>query len=146
DEHASYSGPIPRTVKFVDGGMLSNFPINVFHRTDGQLPSRPTFGVRLSTYRDDYAEVKNLMSFSGAMISTMRQIHDYDFLMRNPDYKQLICRIDADKDFNWLDFEMPESDRVKLFLKGAIKAIEFLECFNWSEYKETRAVNAKVLV
>lgn len=145
DEHASYTGPIPPVVKFVDGGMLSNFPINVFHRTDGLPPTRPTFGVRLSTYRDDFVDVKNLMSFSGAMISTMRQIHDYDFLMRNPDYRTLICRIDADKDFNWLDFEMPQDDRIKLFLQGAKKAIEFLECFDWEKYKETRATAGKPL-
>ena len=145
DDHASYTGPIPPAVKFVDGGMLSNFPINVFHRTDGQLPTRPTFGVRLSTYRDDFTQVKNLMSFSGAMISTMRQIHDYDFLMRNPDYFALICRIDADKDFNWLDFEMPEHERIKLFVHGARKAIDFLENFNWAKYKETRSASAKVL-
>lgn len=146
DEHASYNGPIPPTVKFVDGGMLSNFPINVFHRTDGQLPTRPTFGVRLSTYRDNFATIKNLMGFSGAMISTMRQIHDYDFLMRNPDYKHLICRIDADKDFNWLDFEMAETDRIKLFVQGARKAVEFLECFDWLKYKETRSAREKALV
>jgi NTE family protein len=85
------------------------------------------------------------MSFSGAMISTMRQIHDYDFLMRNPDYRTLICRIDADKDFNWLDFEMPQDDRVKLFLQGAKKAIEFLECFDWEKYKETRAAATRPL-
>jgi len=143
DDHASYTGPIPPAVKFVDGGMLSNFPINVFHRTDGQPPTRPTFGVRLSTYRDNFVDVKNLMSFSGAMISTMRQIHDYDFLMRNPDYRALICRIDADKDFNWLDFEMPQQDRIKLFIQGALKAIEFLECFDWEKYKETRASGIK---
>lgn len=145
DDHASYTGPIPPRVKFVDGGMLSNFPINVFHRTDGLPPTRPTFGVRLSTYRDNFVNVKNLMSFSGAMISTMRQIHDYDFLMRNPDYRSLICRIDADKDFNWLDFEMPQRDRIKLFLHGALKATEFLECFDWEKYKETRASGAKVI-
>ncbi len=145
DDHASYTGPIPPRVKFVDGGMLSNFPINVFHRTDGLPPTRPTFGVRLSTYRDNFVNVKNLMSFSGAMISTMRQIHDYDFLMRNPDYRSLICRIDADKDFNWLDFEMPQRDRIKLFLHGAVKATEFLECFDWEKYKETRASGAKVI-
>lgn len=138
DEHASYNGPIPPLVKFVDGGLLSNFPINVFHRVDGKLPTRPTFGVRLSTYRDNYAEAKNPMGFSGAMISTMRQIHDYDFLMRNPDYCLLICRIDADKDFNWLDFEMKQPDQIKLFIKGAEKAIEFLECFKWDEYKKLR--------
>ena len=146
DDHASYTGPIPDKVKFVDGGMLSNFPINVFHRTDGKTPTRPTFGVRLSTYRDNFVDVKNLMSFSGAMISTMRQIHDYDFLMRNPDYRMLICRIDADQDFNWLDFEMPQQERVKLFLKGAQKAIEFLECFKWEEYKTTRMAPLKPMV
>lgn len=85
------------------------------------------------------------MSFSGAMISTMRQIHDYDFLMRNPDYRSLICRIDADKDFNWLDFEMPQENRIKLFLHGALKATEFLECFDWEKYKETRAAGANVM-
>jgi NTE family protein len=145
DDHASYTGPTPPAIKFVDGGMLSNFPINVFHRTDGKMPSRPTFGVRLSTYRDNFADVKNLMSFSGAMISTMRQIHDYDFLMRNPEYRLLICRIDADKDFNWLDFEMPLAEQIKLFIQGAQKAMEFLECFDWEKYKETRMEAAKVL-
>lgn len=145
DDHASYTGPIPPAIKFVDGGMLSNFPINVFHRTDGKVPSRPTFGVRLSTYRDNFADVKNLMSFSGAMISTMRQIHDYDFLMRNPEYRLLICRIDADKDFNWLDFEMPLPEQIKLFIQGAQKAMQFLECFDWEKYKDTRMEAAKVL-
>ena len=145
DDHASYTGPTPPAIKFVDGGMLSNFPINVFHRTDGKTPTRPTFGVRLSTFRDNYADAKNLMSFSGAMISTMRQIHDYDFLMRNPEYRLLICRIDADKDFNWLDFEMKQPEQIKLFIQGAAKAVEFLECFDWEKYKETRLESAKVI-
>lgn len=34
-EYARYNGPVPSKVKFVDGGMLSNIPINVFHRKDG---------------------------------------------------------------------------------------------------------------
>ena len=32
----------------VDGGMLSNFPIEVFDRTDGKPPRWPTFGIKLS--------------------------------------------------------------------------------------------------
>ncbi|HRJ31071.1 MAG TPA: patatin-like phospholipase family protein [Cyclobacteriaceae bacterium] len=139
DEYARYTGPIPPSVKFVDGGMLSNFPINVFHRTDGKLPTRPTFGVRLSAYRDNYSKVNNLFSFSGAMISTMRQIHDYDFLMKNPEYRKLICRIDADQEFNWLNFEMSENEKVNLFVLGAQKAIKFLEDFDWEDYKKVRA-------
>lgn len=137
DEYASYGGEIPETVKFVDGGMLSNFPINTFHISTG-IPSRPTFGVRLSTYREDYSRAENLGGFAGAMISTMRQIHDYDFLLKNPDYKKLICRIDADEKFNWLNFGMSDEQQQELFLLGAKKGIEFLDGFNWEEYKKIR--------
>lgn len=139
DEYARYSGPVPAKATFVDGGMLSNFPINVFHREDGGVPRMPTFGARLSAYRDGYSGTDNLLGMSGAMINTMRQIHDYDFLLKNPDYRKLICRIDADQQFNWLDFNMTSEDQVKLFNLGAQKAIAFLEGFDWKAYKEIRA-------
>lgn len=138
DKHAKYSGKIPSLVRFVDGGMLSNFPINVFHRKDSKIPRLPTFGVRLSTYREDFSKTDSIFGMSGAMISTMRQIHDYDFLLQHPDYSRLICRIDADKEFNWLNFNMSRKEQISLFTLGARKALEFLEKFNWEEYKEIR--------
>ena len=137
EKYASYSGAIPESVKFVDGGMLSNFPINTFHVENGK-PSRPTFGVRLSTYRKNYSQADKLFGFSGAMVSTMRQIHDYDFLLKNPDYRNLICRIDADEKFNWLNFGMSEERQQELFLLGAKKGLEFLQDFDWEEYKKIR--------
>jgi len=45
---------------------------------------------------------------------------------------------DADEQFNWLDFNMTAEDQVKLFNLGAQKAIEFLEEFDWQEYKSIR--------
>ncbi len=36
------------TVTWVDGGLLSSFPITVFDRTDGKQPRWPTWGVKLS--------------------------------------------------------------------------------------------------
>lgn len=138
ETYVSYSGPVPDSVKFVDGGMLSNFPINTFHVSNGQ-PSRPTFGVRLSTYRESYSNTDRTFRYMGAMISTMRQIHDYDFILKNPDYEKLICRIDADEEYNWLNFGMSEKRQQELFLLGAKKALEFLKKFNWEEYKEIRA-------
>jgi len=127
--------------------MLSNFPINAFHLASGQ-PKKPTFGARLSTWREQYADTGNLFGFSGAMISTMRQLHDYDFLLRHPDYKQLICSIDADakKDidgqsmFFWLDFNMPQDKQLALFQLGARRAIDFLEGFSWEKYKASRKI------
>lgn len=35
-------------VTWVDGGLLSNFPITVFDRTDGREPRWPTWGIKLS--------------------------------------------------------------------------------------------------
>lgn len=141
-KHCKYYGPVPNEASFVDGGLLSNFPINVFHRKDGGVPRKPTFGVRLSTYRKDFSEIKGIKSMMGSMISSMRQIYDYDFLRRNPDYSRLICHIDADKEFNWLDFELPKEEQVDMFILGAEKALEFLKEFDWEEYKGVRKKTA----
>jgi len=143
---ASYSGEIPKKARFVDGGMLSNFPINVFHRKDGGVPRMPTFGVRLSTYRETFNKTDNIMGMSGAMISTMRQIFDYDFLLKNPDYNQLICKINADSSFNWLNFDMTPEKQQELFALGATKAAEFLNTFDWEHYKKTRGILAKAVI
>lgn len=144
-KHTGYRGVIPATARFVDGGMLSNFPINAFHVGSG-VPKKPTFGARLSTWRDETGKTDSLGGMVGAMISTMRQLHDYDFLLQNPDYSQLICSIDADAkrdangeiEFNWLDFNMPKAKQIDLFALGASKAVEFLECFDWENYKKIR--------
>lgn len=137
EEMVSYEGEIPPKVVFVDGGMLSNFPINVFHNSK-VVPRLPTFGVRLSSYRNEYNKTNNFLQFAGAMIGTMRHIYDFDFFLTHPDYKHIICSIDADSKYNWLDFNMPDDKKKSLFLLGATKAIEFLEKFNWEEYKEIR--------
>ncbi|KWX04015.1 hypothetical protein C3Y87_10440 [Carbonactinospora thermoautotrophica] len=41
----------------VDGGVLSNYPIAVFDRTDGKPPRWPTFGIRLSARDGEQARV-----------------------------------------------------------------------------------------
>jgi NTE family protein len=137
EELASYEGQIPPKVAFVDGGMLSNFPINVFHNSK-VVPRLPTFGVRLSSYRNEYNKTGNFLQFAGAMINTMRHIYDFDFFLRHPDYKNIICSIDADSQYNWLDFSMKDDKKKSLFLLGATKAIEFLEKFDWEGYKAIR--------
>ena len=88
-ENANFHGPIPKKVKFVDGGMISNFPINVFHSKSKSVPRKPTFGVKLSTYRDSCSDVDDLGGFVGSMISTMRHDSDNEFLIDNPDFKNL---------------------------------------------------------
>jgi NTE family protein len=47
------------------------------------------------------------------------------------------------KGFNWLDFNMSDSDKLRLFLEGANCAANFLSSFNWGEYKKLRAFTAQ---
>ena len=132
-----YRGEIPKKVAFVDGGLLSNFPINVFHNAK-RVPRLPTFGVRLSSFRNESNKTENFFQFAGAMIGTMRHIYDFDFFLQNPDYQHIIGSIDADSQYNWLDFNMEDEKKLSLFLLGASRAIDFLEGFNWEEYKKIR--------
>src|SRR5207342_3961148 len=64
----------------VDGGMLSNFPIEVFDRTDGKPPRWPTFGIKLSAKPDaaqrQKYDVHGTFSLARAMIGTMTSFHD----------------------------------------------------------------------
>ena len=143
-DSANFHGPIPKKVKFVDGGMISNFPINVFHSKPGNTPRKPTFGVKLSSYREECADVNDLGGLMGSMINTMRHDSDNEFLIHNPDFKKLICFIDADKDFNWLNFKMSDEKKKKLFLLGAEKAINFITSFNWADYKNVRSKQVNI--
>ena len=43
------------SVTWVDGGLLSNFPVEVFDRSDGQPQRWPTIGIKLSALRHDSA-------------------------------------------------------------------------------------------
>jgi len=44
----------------VDGGLLSNYPITIFDRTDGAQPRWPTIGVRLTSRVGDHPPVKSV--------------------------------------------------------------------------------------
>jgi NTE family protein len=133
-----YRGVIPETAKFVDGGLLSNFPINVFHGSGSGDIRKPTFGVKLSEYRNKYSSNKNILSLIGSLVNAMRHDGDIEFLQDHPDYRYLICFMDADAHFNWLNFNMSLNKQKELFLHGATYAIDFLEKFSWVDYKQLR--------
>ncbi len=68
------------TCWLVDGGILSNFPVDVFDRTDGRAPRWPTIGIKLSARPSPRHDVVNLvhgvLSMTRAMVMTMMNFHD----------------------------------------------------------------------
>ncbi|MBN2174840.1 MAG: patatin-like phospholipase family protein [Bacteroidales bacterium] len=133
---AGFIGNVPSEVKFVDGGIMSNFPIDVFHKKNS-IPRLPTFGVRLGIDRNKANTVDNPLNLFGAMFNSLRHLHDYDFILRNPDYKLLIQKIDIGE-HDWLNFAISDDAKKDLFVRGARAAAEFLRKFDWIQYKQVR--------
>lgn len=132
---ADFTGKIPREILFADGGLMSNFPIDLFHG-DNQIPNRPTFGVKLGIDRNSAHEPNGIISFTAQLLDGIRNLRDFEFLRNNPEYKDLVEYIQVDG-FDWLDFSISEEQKVALFKRGAEAAARFLRRFNWRKYKDT---------
>lgn len=134
-------GGVPKDAMFVDGGIMSNFPIDLFHNYS-RVPVAPTFGVKLQ-YDDRRRQIDSPLGLLGAIFNSARHCLDYDFIRRNPDYNHLVCWIPC-QGYNWLDFDMSEDHKRGLFREGAEQAIQFLTKFNWEEYKKLRKTMVEI--
>ncbi len=137
-KHAKFYGDPPEKAFFVDGGVLSNFPIDVFHNRN-RVPRLPTFGVKLGDDRDKVSNVKSLMKFLMSIFNSARHVLDYQFLLKNDDYEHLISKIDIGE-HNWLNFSIKDEDKLDLFIRGAKTADVFLRKFDWKKYKGIREI------
>ncbi|WNG41177.1 hypothetical protein F0U61_51340 [Archangium violaceum] len=147
----------------VDGGIMSNFPISEFHRAG--VPNSPTFGVKLGLEKRrmraltgeletpagcerpglrrflkhliNKYRLRPLGQFGLALFNSARQTLDNDFIYDNPDYRFLVKEIDTGK-HHWLDFDLSPADQVDLFLRGLEAGAQFLQSFNWEDYRKVR--------
>jgi NTE family protein len=131
----------PSTARFVDGGMLSNFPINIFYNPKVITPRLPSFGIDLDDSKPD-DEDKNatgwsLTGYFGRMFNTIRFYYDKDFLLKNKVYEKGIGKIPL-SDYNWLNFFITDQDKIDMFVLGVKTATKFLLEFDWGTYKDDR--------
>jgi len=131
----------PSTARFVDGGILSNFPINIFYNPKVLVPRLPSFGIDLDDKKPDN-ESKNpgnwtILGYFGRMFNTIRFYYDKDFLLKNSMYEKGIGKVPL-ADYNWLNFFLTDQNKVNMFVIGAKAATEFLKDFNWEAYKAAR--------
>ena len=132
---------IPNKGVFVDGGTLSNFPINIFHDPDIKIPRLPTIGIRLQEEEPKpITDIENIGDYMSKIINTMRNHLDKDFLKKHNFYeKRCIADIETWKTkANWLDFNMSVENKAALFLKGVESGLTYLEKFDWEIYKKER--------
>jgi NTE family protein len=126
---------LPQNVMFMDGGIMSNFPINVFHEPY-QVPTAPTFGAKIGIDQS-HRDVTRPAQLLGAVFDAAHHTLDEDFIEHNPDYRLLVKEINTGN-HHWLNFSMEDGEKVDLFARGAEAAAEFLCGFEWEQYKKVR--------
>jgi NTE family protein len=123
----------------VDGGMLSNYPIEVFDRTDGQPPRWPTFGIKLSAKPDaaqrEKYDVHGTLSLAKAMVGTMTSFHDQIHI----DDPAALARTMFVDTFGVraTDFDIDATMQDTLFKSGRKTANKFLAGWDFDEYVKT---------
>jgi len=128
---------------FIDGGSISNFPIDIFHATDIFYPRMPLFGVQLTSDSDLLSEkgktseeiLKSPISFAGNIISTLKGFNDKTFLTKHTFYHLFSIQTVNCGTSNWLNFFMKREEKEDLFNRGFCAALDFLNRFDWEKYK-----------
>jgi NTE family protein len=141
-----------REIAFIDGGILSNFPIDAFSKiaapessTPADVQGRPrsmrsisTIGVTLTSAGRIKTSVprrgpRALAHYAGTVIDGMRHMRDREAtalaanIDLSNDYSNLrIAAVDVG-DHNWLNFQLKDQDRSDLYLCGVRGARLFLE-------------------
>lgn len=123
----------------VDGGMLSNFPVDVFDRTDGKPPRWPTFGVKLSARpaasQGAKFDIRGTFGLARAMVGTMTGYHD-QMHIDDPSVLARTIFVDTEK-VRATDFDIDRPTQDRLFEHGRKGARTFLAGWDFERYVAT---------
>src|ERR1700758_1969243 len=130
------------TSTLVDGGVLSNFPIDTFDRPDGKPPRWPTFGITVLPRPTEglgavMPVLKPLRLFEQtalleSLLPTMLAGHDQTHLNHPWVYSRSIAV--ESTNVGVLDFDIPRGRLEELYDKGYEAAREFLSTWDWAVY------------
>ena len=154
-----YKGELPKEVFLVDGGIMSNFPIDVFdeiEESEERISQKgndiktykhtTTIGVKLGVDRLKPKKTNTLFSLIGQCFDNARTVRDLESINKNAEVSdESIAYINTD-DFNWLDFQMKDEKLKQLFRVGAESAAQFIKNFNYSNYKKSIEGKASKIV
>jgi NTE family protein len=130
------------TSTLVDGGVLSNFPIDTFDRPDGKPPRWPTFGITVLPRPTEglgavMPVLKPLRLFEQtalleSLLTTMLAGHDQTHLSHPWVYSRSIAV--ESTNVGVLDFDIPRGRLEELYDNGYEAAQEFLSTWDWAAY------------
>ena len=130
------------TSTLVDGGVLSNFPIDSLDRHDGRKPRFPSFGVtvlpNLPHGNDKLIPALAPLRLLGppnlleSVVTTMLVGRDQAYL-NQPWVSARTIRVDS-TDIGFLDFDISANEIDALYMKGYAATERFLAGWDWDAY------------
>jgi NTE family protein len=128
------------TSVLVDGGMLSNFPVDIFDTPAGHTPRWPTFGIKLSSRPGAIgesfpADVDGPVSLAKAMLGTLTSFRDA-MHVDDPSVQARTIFVDT-AGVRSTDFDLDDATRQLLYDSGRHAATEFLATWDFEQYKAT---------
>jgi len=133
-EPVTLSGPHGAST-LVDGGLVSNYPISMFDRTDGQVPRWPTIGIRLGTFDEDPPDVEPVrgpVSLGAALVQTAIEGCQAEHVLEPCNVSRSVA---ADTSFvSTIDFDIDDAQRERLIASGRSAAETFLATWDFPEW------------
>jgi NTE family protein len=130
-----------QTCYVVDGGLLSNFPVEIFDTPFGTPPDWPTFGFALVSPTADPRDaavrvehdVRGPLTMLWAMFNTAMEAHDA-YVMEMPDVSSRTIKIDP-LGISPINFELTDAQKEALYQSGRAGAEAFLKAWDFEDYK-----------
>ena len=120
-----------------DGGMLSNYPIDIFDRASGAR--WPTLGVKLSARQQvgtaAWKASANALQLATSLVSTMTDARD-QLHVDDPYYASRTIFVDT-TGFASTNFHLTTTDKLTLFANGHNAAAQFLTTWDYEQWLAT---------
>lgn len=120
-----------------DGGLLSNFPVDVFDRKDSRPARWPTFGVMLSARHTAAAQWQpnaTTYQYAKSLLTTMLNAHDRRHI-DDPSVTERTVFVDT-SGHSTTDFALSEAAKIDLISSGRQAGEKFLARWDWKRWKE----------
>lgn len=122
-----------RDAVWVDGGLLSNFPVELFDQPDA-TPRWPTFGIRLSCRPGipPTRAVRGPISLGAAALETLLSDQDAAYI-DDPCTVRRTIFVPAEP-ISPIDFDITAEQREALYQRGVQAGQQFLHAWNFADY------------
>lgn len=112
------SAVCPGTHTWVDGGLLTKFPIHSFDRVDAQAPRWPTIGIRLSRFQTEYPSTNLRESAIAIAVRCLKTLmNEWDSLAAHESTVDWTIFVDNNS-LSAMDFDLTKHQQEELFLNG----------------------------